>query len=82
MFLPRTLKGSTPLDALISDFLPPGLGERINVWVFFVCLFKSLLNLLQFCFCLMFCFFGHEACGIFSFQTRTEPTPYIGKRPF
>ena len=25
---------------------------------------KSLLNLLQYCFCFMFCFFGHEACGI------------------
>ena len=25
---------------------------------------KSLLNLLQYCFCFMFCFFGLEACGI------------------
>ena len=26
--------------------------------------FKSLLNLLQYCFCFMFCFFGHKACEI------------------
>ena len=25
---------------------------------------KSLLNLLQYCFCFLFCFFGHEVCGI------------------
>ena len=26
-------------------------------------LVKSLLNLLQYCFCFVFWFFGHEACG-------------------
>ena len=31
---------------------------------FFFSFEKSLLNLLQYCFCLMFWFFGHEACEI------------------
>ena len=29
-----------------------------------VSFFKSLLNLLQYCFFFMFCFFGQESCGI------------------
>lgn len=29
---------------------------------------KILLNLLQYCFCFMFWFFGHEACGILTHQ--------------
>ena len=37
--------------------------------------FKSLLNLLQYCFCFMFWFFGHKACGILSPQPEVEPTP-------
>ena len=36
---------------------------------------KSLLNLLQYCFCLMFWFFGHEACGILAPWPGIEPTP-------
>ena len=40
-------------------------------FVFWCGLFlKSLLNLLQYCFCFMFWFFGCEACGIFSYPTR------------
>ena len=35
---------------------------------------KSLLNLLQFCFCFMFCFFGCEACGILAPQPGIRPT--------
>ena len=34
---------------------------------------KSLLNLLQYCFCFMFWFFGHKACGIL--------IPWPGIRP-
>ena len=37
--------------------------------------FKSLLNLLQYCFsCLGSSFFGHEACGILASQPKIEPT--------
>ena len=36
---------------------------------------KSLLNLLQYCFCFMICFFGHEACGILVPQPGIKPTP-------
>ena len=31
---------------------------------------KPLLNLFQYCFCFMFCFFGSEVCGILA-----PPTP-------
>ena len=37
--------------------------------------FKSLLNLLQYCFCFMFWYFGHEACGILA------PPPWISDPP-
>ena len=39
---------------------------------------KSLLNLLQYCFCfvfLIFFFFGPEACGILAPQPGIEPAP-------
>ena len=36
---------------------------------------KSLLNLLQYCFCFMFWFYGQEACGILAAQPGTEPLP-------
>ena len=36
---------------------------------------KSLLNLLQYCFCFMFWFFGHKACGILAPRPEIEPTP-------
>lgn len=34
---------------------------------------KPLLNLLQYCFCFMSWFFGHEACGILAPQPGAEP---------
>ena len=40
-------------------------------------LLKSLLNLLQYCFCFMFWFFDHEACGILAPQPGIEPTPPV-----
>ena len=49
---------------------------------FFWCgpFFKSLLNLLQYSFCFMFCLLGHEACGILAPQPGIEPpTPCIGR---
>ena len=36
--------------------------------------FKSFLNLLQYCFCFMFWFFGHEACGILAPLPGIKPT--------
>ena len=36
--------------------------------------FKSLLNLLPYCFCFMFCLSDHKACGILAPQSRLEPT--------
>ena len=36
---------------------------------------KSLSNLLQYCFCFMFWFFGCEACGILAPQPGIEPAP-------
>ena len=37
--------------------------------------FKSLLNLLQYCFFFMFWCFGHRACGILAPQPGVELTP-------
>ena len=41
------------------------IGKSLSVYFDFllVCL-KSLLNFLQYFFCFMFCFWGHETCGI------------------
>ena len=36
---------------------------------------KSLLNLLQYCFCFMFWFFGREACGILAPRLGIKPAP-------
>ena len=41
---------------------------------FYVDHLKSLLNLLQYCFCFKFWFFGHEACRILAPRPRIEPT--------
>ena len=49
-----------------------------KIFFFFGCgpFLKSLLNLLQYCFCFMFWFSGHEACGILAPQPGMEPTPH------
>ena len=36
---------------------------------------ESLLNVPQYCFCFMFWFFGHKACGISAPQSGMEPSP-------
>ena len=36
---------------------------------------KSLLNLLQYCFCCMFLYFGSKACGILAPRPGSEPAP-------
>ena len=38
-------------------------------------LFKSLLNLLQYCFCFLFWFLGPKACGIIAPQPGIKPDP-------
>ena len=42
---------------------------------------KSLLNLLQYCFCFISCFFDHEAGEILAPQPRIEPAPPCIGRP-
>ena len=42
------------------------------VWIIYF-FFKSLLNLLQYCFCFVFWFFDPEACGILAPQPGIEP---------
>ena len=46
--------------------------------IFFWCgpFLKSLLNLLQYCFCFMFWAFGCEACGILAHPPGIKPTPH------
>ena len=41
------------------------------MWIIFL---KSLLNRLQYCFCFMVWFFGHEACGVLAPWLGIEPT--------
>ena len=40
-------------------------------------IFKVLLNLIQYCFCFMFLFFGCVACGISAPQSRIKPRPPV-----
>ena len=74
------------MDLLPRKILPPrvlyiisGASEIfIFIYLFIWCglfFLKSLLNLLQYCFCFMFWFFGHEACGILAPWTGIEPAP-------
>ena len=67
-------------------FILVALGIAINILTsnnlvqvnfFFSCgiFFKSLLNLLQYCFCFMCWFFGHEACGILAPWPGNELAP-------
>ena len=55
---------------LVSDYVFPALDPRCLASFFY----KSFLNLLQYCFCFMFWFFGPEACGILAPQPGIEPT--------
>ena len=57
--------------------LPPTLPIPPLKIFFFWCgpFLKSLLNLLQYCFCFTFWFFGCEACGILVHQPGIEPSP-------
>ena len=54
-----------------------GLASQyfISSVTFFFFNFKSLLRLLQYCFCFMFWFFGQEACGILAPRPGMEATP-------
>ena len=49
------------------------------MWTIF---FKSLLNLLQYCFCFMFWLFGRETCGVLDPQPGIEPAPSALKVKF
>ena len=46
---------------------------------FFFCgpFLKSLLNLLQYCFCFMFWVFGPQVCGVLVPQPVIEPAPLV-----
>ena len=77
--LPHGLHSPLPGRFLCLPFrlVPPGLPPLVcnqivlllSVLLFLKIvlmwtIFKSLLNLLQYCFCIMFWFFGRKACGI------------------
>ena len=51
------------------------------IWIFFWWrpFLKSLLNLLQYCFCFIYIFFGHKTCEILTPQPRVEDAPPILK---
>ena len=46
-----------------------------ELFFFMWTIFKVFMNLLQYCFCFMFWFFGLEACGILAPTPGMEPTP-------
>ena len=50
-------------------------GQVIYLSFNFFSFLKSLLNLLRYCFCFMFWFFGCEACGILAPWQGIEPAP-------
>ena len=55
---------------MVTDFFPHFKD------FFFLCgPFKFLLDLLQYCFYFMFCFFGQEARKVLAPRPGTEPTP-------
>ena len=60
-------------------FLPPLHNLRGNFYLFFFLdvdhFLKSLLNLLQYCFCFMFYSFGREARGLLAPRPVIEPAP-------
>ena len=46
------------------------LNHSLLKWFYF---FKFLLNLLQYCYCFLFCCFGPQACGILAPQPGVKP---------
>ena len=46
----------------------------VSFFLIWTILKKFLMNLLQHCFCFMFWFFGHEACGILAPWLEIQPT--------
>ena len=52
--------------ALIKSFF--------KIFFYVDCFLKSLLNLLQYCFCFLFCFFDREECGLLALPPGIEPT--------
>ena len=69
-FLSAALSGSTGTQRSYV----PGVAAVTSLGAFFF-FFKSLLNLLQYCFCVMVWFFDHEACGILAPQPGIKPAP-------
>ena len=74
------------LETILSSFLSTRLISEWPCWFkcrvvffFFEPFWKSLLNLLQCCFCFMFSFFGHKASGILASKPRIEPIPLYWK---
>ena len=56
---------------------PSLMTSSIYLFIYCYCgpFLSSLLTLLQYCFCFMFWFFGHETCGISAPWPEMEPTP-------
>ena len=69
--------GYEPQPVLNKPKLPDGFQQSdFLVFIFKIKkILKSLLNLLQYCFCCMLCFFGLKACGILAPLPGIEPVP-------
>ena len=73
------------IQSLVRELDPPCHNKDWRPYVpqlnflkiFFWCgpFLKSLLNLLQYCFCFRFWFFGHKVCGVLTPWPGIEPAP-------
>ena len=79
---PGLTSGSTVghIHSVTFPNIDPHLYGQLVLKIFFFFFdvdhfFKSSLNLLQYFFCFMFWFFGHEACGILAPEPGIEPAP-------
>ena len=75
----RQLRAVIPYLQLFFTFVPFFLwGCTVSIFIYLknIVILKSLLNSLQYCFCLTRSFiFGHKACGILAAQPGIKPAP-------
>ena len=62
------------LNIILNDLIIDCLFIYFCIYLFSMwTILKSLLNLLQYCFCLMFWFFGHKVCWLLAPWSENKP---------
>ena len=73
------ISGDEVEEAFVFFFFNRFLSFFLSVLFFFFCCGSFLkflfINLFKCCYCFMFCFSGHKACGILASWPGIEPTP-------